>query len=336
MTIKDIAKEAGYAVGTVSRVLNNQPGVSDEARKKVMEVVEKYHFRLNTNAKHLKQQNNTGIALIVKGRSNILFAGFVERFQKLIEAKGYASVLYYIDEEEHEVELAMQICRERQPLGILFLGSNQENLKESFSKVDIPCVLVTNPAAGLGFENLSSVCIDDTHAAKTAIEFLISKGHEKIGIIGGEMSFSNPAKARYEGCLQAFKDKDIHFDPENQLATASFTLEGGYRAMKQLIQNMPEITAVFAMSDVTALGAIRAAKDCGRRIPEDMSVVGYDGIEMGQYVIPKLTTIKQPGEDIAYRCVEILMDCIHRNGKAVREIIPFSLIEGESTQVLSK
>ena len=96
MTIKDIAKEAGYAVGTVSRVLNNQPGVSQEARQKIMEVVEKYHFRLNNNAKLLKQQYNSGVAIIVKGTKNMLFADLVESLQRLITSNGYACFIFFM------------------------------------------------------------------------------------------------------------------------------------------------------------------------------------------------------------------------------------------------
>ena len=196
MTIKDIAKESGYAVGTVSRVLNNQPGVSEEARQKVMDVVEKYHFRLNNNAKLLKQQYNNGVALIVKGTKNMLFAALVETLQKLITESGYVCMIYYIGEDEHEVEQALQVCRDRQPMGILFLGSNMENFREKFEFVDVPCVLVTNSASSLEFSNLSSVSVDDKEAGKTAVEYLLSLGHKKIGILGGEMSYSDPARSR--------------------------------------------------------------------------------------------------------------------------------------------
>jgi len=336
MTIKDIAKESGYAVGTVSRVLNNQPGVSEKARLKVMEVVEKYQFRLNNNAKRLKQQySNSGVAIIVKGTKNMLFAALVETLQGLIKKSGYACFIYYIREEEHEVEQALQICRDREPLGILFLGSNKENFKERFEFIDVPCVMVTNSAAGLAFENLSSVCIDDTGAAATAVEHLLKGGHRNIGILGGEMNFSNPARSRYEGCLEAFEQYGIPFDREKQYAWSYFTMEGGYEGMKHLLEKNPELTAVFAMSDVTALGAIRAIRDSGRRIPEDISVVGFDGIEIGQYMVPKLTTIQQPATGIANRCVEILLQCIQENQTAVREMIPFELVVGESTKVLA-
>jgi len=336
MTVKDIARESGYAIGTVSRVLNNQPGVSEEARKKVMEVVEKYHFRINSNAKHLKQQYNSGVAIIVKGTRNMLFAMLVETLQQLIKEKGYACLIYYIGEDEHEVEQALQVCRDRQPLGILFLGSNLENFRECFDQVDIPCVMVTNSAHGLEYDNLSSVSIDDKKAAYTAVEHLISLGHSQIGILGGDMRRSNPARARYEGCLSAFQEHAIEFDAERQLVSSYFTMEGGYQAMQILLQNKSDITAVFAMSDVTAMGAIRAIRDNGMNVPQDISVVGFDGIEMGQYIVPKLTTICQPGNEIAQRCVEILLQCIHKNEKKVVEQIAYTLSIGESTQRLEE
>ena len=335
MTIKDIARESGYAVGTVSRVLNNQPGVSEEARRKVMEVVEKYHFILNNNAKLLKQHYNNGIAIIVKGTKNMLFAGLVEMLQGLIRANGYDCLLYYIGEDGHEVEQALQVCRDRQPMGILFLGSNMENFKECFGLVDVPCVLVMNSAHGLNFHNLSSVSIDDKGAGKRAIEYLILQGHKKIGILSGEMRHSNPAKFRYVGSLMALEEKGISFEPEKQLECSYFTVDGGYKAMKSLLERTPDLTAVFAMSDVTALGAIRAIKDAGMHVPEDISVIGFDGIEMGQFTVPKLTTIQQPGEAIAKRCVKILLESIEEAKPAVIEELSFSLIVGESTKKIS-
>lgn len=335
MTIKDIAREAGYAVGTVSRVLNQQPGVSEEARRRVLEVVKKHDFHLNNNAKLLKQQYSSGIAIIVKGRKNMLFAALVEMLQKLITKNGYACFIYYITEDEHEVEQAIQVCRERQPRGILFLGSNQENFREKFHQIDIPCVIVTNSARELNFANLSSVCVDDTKAAKRAISYLISLGHRNIGVLGGEIKYSNPAKARYIGCLKAFEEQQIPFEMELQFTTSYFTMEGGYMAMKELLKKNPTLSAVFAMSDVTALGAIRAIKDSGLSVPEDISVVGYDGIEIGQYMVPKLTTIQQPGASIAERCVDILIQSIEEEKLAVCEQIDFTLIEGESTKRVS-
>lgn len=335
MTIKDIARESGYAVGTVSRVLNKQPGVSEKARKRIMEVVERYQFSLNNNAKYLKQQYNNGVAIIVKGTKNMLFAGLVETLQRLIKENGFDCLIYYIREEDHEVEQALQICRDRAPVGLLFLGSNKENFREKFEFIDVPCIMLTNSAEGLEYKNLSSVCIDDMNAAKRAVEYLIRLGHTKIGILGGEMKHSNPAKARYEGCLEAFREHKIQYNPKLQYACSYFSVEKGYQAMVELLNKTTDLTAVFAMSDVTAIGAIRAIRDFGLRVPEDVSVIGFDGIEMGQYMVPKLTTIQQPGVYMAERCVKILLDCINEKASCVIEQTSFDFIEGESTQPLN-
>ena len=122
MTIKDIARESGFAIGTVSRALNNAPGVSAETRQKILEVVNRHNYEPNANAKHLKQQANDGIALIVKGTQNMLFADILEQLQSVIEESGYVATVYYIDEEANEVAQARRICAERKPYGILFLA----------------------------------------------------------------------------------------------------------------------------------------------------------------------------------------------------------------------
>ena len=332
MTIKDIARESGYSVGTVSRVLNNEPGVSEKARVTILEVVNKHHFRLNSNAKHLKKQSNDGIAIIIKGTQNMLFAAIVEQMQGMIEQKGYACMIYYITEDDNELEQALQICRERRPYGILFLGNNPENFKKHFAEVNVPCVLVTNSAAQLGFANLSSVSTDDEAAAKFAMEHLFAMGHKKVGVLGGKVSDSRMTFLRYEGCRKAFEEHGIKFNMELQYETAYYTNSGGYYAMGRLLDKNPDITAVFAMSDVMAIGAIRAIKDRGLRVPEDISVIGYDGIDIGKYMIPRLTTIRQHREGIAGHSVEILLKCIDEDAMAVHEIEPFYLVPGESVR----
>ena len=310
MTIKDIAKESGYAVGTVSRVLNNHPDVSEKARKTIMAVVEKHHFKLNSNAKHLKQQASSGIAIIVKGSQNMLFASIVERLQRLISEKKYASFIYYIGEEENEVERAERVCLERHPLGILFLGSDLEFFKERFDRLEIPCVLVTNSATELGFDNLSSVSTDDEAGAQAAVAHLLKLGHRNIGILGGYMEKSHAAHTRYKGCEKAFAEQGMKLEPGRQYRSAFFSMEEGYHAMEQLFEQMPDLTAVFAMADVLAVGAIRAIRDRGLRVPEDVSVIGFDGIELGNYLSPRLTTVRQARERIADRSLEILLSDI--------------------------
>ena len=336
MTIKDIAKESGYAVGTVSRVLNNHPDVSEKARKTIMAVVEKHHFKLNSNAKHLKQQASSGIAIIVKGSQNMLFASIVERLQRILSEKKYASYIYYIGEEENEVERAERVCLERHPLGILFLGSDLEFFKERFDRLEIPCVLVTNSAAELGFDNLYSVSTDDEAGAPAAVAHLLKLGHRNIGILGGYMEKSHAAHTRYKGCEKAFAEQGIKLEPGRQYRSAFFSMEEGYHAMEQLFEQMPDLTAVFAMADVLAVGAIRAIRDRGLRVPEDVSVMGFDGIELGNYLSPRLTTVRQARERIADRSLESLLSDIAGERPAVHELLPFDIVEGESAAKIAR
>lgn len=334
MTIKDIARLSGYAVGTVSRVLNHHPDVSDEARRRITAVVEETHFRLNNNAKHLKQQSGTGIAVIVKGTQNMLFAAIVERVQQRIRERGYACLIYYIDEDDDELEQALEASRERKPLGILFLGSNMDFFRECFTSLTEPCVLVTNSAAELAFDNLSSVSTDDAAAAECAVERLVALGHTEIGVIGGKRELSHAAQDRFRGVERAFAAHGMVFDQARQYEMSRFAMKSGYQAMGRLLDKLPGLTAVFAMSDVQAVGAIRALHDRGLRVPEDISVVGFDGIELGRYFSPQLATIRQDAERLADRGVEILLERIQDPLPPVHERVPYALVEGESTRKL--
>lgn len=335
MTIKDIARLSGYAVGTVSRVLNNSPGVSDKARAAVMAVVEEHQFKLNSNAKHLKQQTSSGVAIIVKGTQNMLFASIVERMQSLIKDGGYPCLIYYIDEDEDEVQQAIKVNRERRPFGFLFLGSNATFFENSFSAITVPCVLVTNSAQGLHFDNLSSVSTDDEAASMQVIETFVSLGHRNIGILGGQMDVSHAAYARFHGCQKAFRKCGISFDQDRQYEVTRFNVSDGYRAMGCLLDKTPNLTAVFAMSDVQAIGAVRALHERGLRVPEDISIVGFDGIELAGYVIPSLATVRQNARQLSDRSVEILLGQIQEGGVTVHELIPYELVPGESVRPLT-
>ena len=127
MTIKDLSRETGYSVGTISRVLNDQPNVSEKARKAILAIVEERGFQLNANAKNLKQQRSNCIAAVVKGTSNEMFATLVERLQALFASAAHPLIVDFIDEDDNEVKRAVQLCLERKPMGLMFLGANNCN-----------------------------------------------------------------------------------------------------------------------------------------------------------------------------------------------------------------
>ena len=331
MTIKDLAKKSGYSVATVSRVLNNHPNVSDKAREEISRLVEEYGFQINTNARQLKQHANS-ILVVVKGTSNEMFAEMIETIQSLVDKTHYPLHVDYMDEDGNEVLRAIQLCREKKPLGILFLGGNSRNFQKDFGKIEIPCVLVSNDASGLPFDNLSSVCTDDRQAARCAMDSLIAQGHRKFVIVGGDREVSDTSRLRYEGCLQSFRKHGIAYDEELDYQGVRFSYQDGYNATQQLIANERTFTALFAFSDVMAIGAIRALHNNGLRVPKDVSVMGFDGLMLGSFLVPQLSTVIQSARIMAQRSVEILLNHIEHGGHAHHEAVPYALQHRESTR----
>lgn len=330
MTIKDLAAQTGYSVGTVSRVLNNQPNVSQRARETILKAARDSGFQLNSNAKRLKQQHSNAILVVVKGTSNELFGGLVEAIQAKVAQTPYSLMVDYLDEDDNEVHKAVQLCREKKPLGILFLGGNRRNFLGNFHQIGCPGVLVTNDASGLPFANLSSVSSDDRQAANQAISHLARLGHRHFAVIGGDRNVSDITFLRYQGCLDAFRANGIAFDGEQDYAGVRFSYGDGYRAATDLLSRGRRFTAIFAMADVMAIGAIRALRDHGLRVPEDVSVMGFDGLTIGSYSVPKLATVRQDVERLAQRSVEILRDQIELQGPRCFETVPAAVEDRES------
>ena len=333
MTIKDLAEQTGYSVATISRVLNNHPSVSSKAREQITRAVEQSGFQINVNAKQLKQHAKS-ILVIVKGTSHEMFAEMVETIQTQIDKTQYPLHVDYMDEDSNEVLRAIQLSREKKPLGILFLGGNTRNFLKDFDKIDVPCVLVSNNASSLPFSNLSSVTTDDHQAARCAMDSLIAMGHRKFVIVGGDREISDISRLRYEGCLQALRNNGIEFDEELDYQGVRFSYQDGFDATQQLIARGRKFTALFAVADVMAIGAIRALHNNGLRVPQDVSVIGFDGLMLGSFMVPQLSTVVQSVRQMAQRSVEILMDRIENGGTACHETVTYSLLQRESTRRL--
>jgi len=334
MTIKDLAAKTGYSVGTVSRVLNNQPHVSEAAREAILRAADECGFQLNTNAKQLKQQRGTSILVISKSSSNELFDSLLVALQARIARTQYPLILDYIDEGDNEVRRAIQLCQEKKPLAVLFLGGQTINFRQDFHHITLPCVLVTTDASGLDFPNLSSVCVNDNDAAQLVIDQLISMGHRRFAVVGGDRRNSDIARLRYEGCMEAFQRSGISFDPDLDYETARFSYLEGYRATQNLLSRGRGFTALFAMSDVMAIGAIRALRDAGLRVPEDVSVMGLDGLTIGEYTTPRLSTVAQPVDSLAEESIRLLRMALESDAASRHEILPVTLWMRESVRKL--
>lgn len=332
MTIKDLAAQTGYSVGTVSRVLNNQPNVSEKAKKAILDAADACGFQLNTNAQQLKQARSQNIIVLMKGTSNQLFSSLLENIQNRMVGSPYHVVVDYMDEDGNEVLRALQLCREKKPRGLLFMGGNRRHFEADFDRIDVPCVLVTNDGSALPFKNLSSVCSNDDQAVQELMEGLINMGHRKIAVIGGDRQISDTTRRRLQGCMAAFQAHQVAFDPEQDYEGVRFSYEGGYQAAEALLARSRAYTAIFCMADVMAMGAIRALADHGLRVPEDVSVVGFDGLPIGSFTVPRLATVRQSVKVLAGRSVELLTQSIDGAQNPIHEVVPAVLQWGESAR----
>ena len=181
----------------------------------------------------------------------------------------------------------------------------------------------------LGFRNLASVSTDDVAAAEMAVDYLFDHGHRDIAVIGGDMALSSPSKYRKAGAKRSFIKHGCEFKEESY-AVARFSYESAYNAMNRMLASKRSITAVFAMSDVMAVGAMRAIFDAGLRVPEDISVIGFDGTLLADYYNPKIVTVCQGYEKIARKSIDLLFGMIDLNKPATHELVPFSLKNTES------
>ena len=337
-TIKDIAKICGVGVSTVSRAINNHPDINPETKEKILNTIKEYGYVPNNSARNLKRVDAKAIAVLVKGISNPFFSNMIKVIEKECKKKHYSMELSHIESDEDEVDAVLKVVKEKRLRGIIFLGGLFSHSDEKLRKLTVPFVFST---AGSIPENISkklysNICVDDRKESARIVDYLIGLGHEKIAMVVAEPNEQSIGKLRLDGYYEALQAHDIAINPNLVYQTTNevghFSMENGYRTTKRLIESGEEFTAVYAMADVLAIGAIRALLESGLRVPEDVSVAGYDGIDVSGYISPSLTTIRQPVEDMAKNTVKLLFDIIA--GKKEHQHITFAgeLLERESTK----
>lgn len=336
VTIKDIARLSGYSIGTVSRVINNQKDVSEAATLKIQAVIEEVGYQPNSNARHLKRSRSNAVTVIVKGTNNLFLTELLENVQLHLKDAGEEVNAIFLDESVNEVETAIVECNERHPKGLIFLGADLNHFRTDFEKISVPSVLIAAYGSDLGFENLSSFCTDDFMGGYMAIQRLMEKGHREIAIIGGFLTdeFYQASTARLNGALKALKEAGIEFDLNKKYIQSSFSIQDGYSNFKTAYENGLHCTAVFALSDMVALGVLRSAIDLKLGVPDDLSIIGFDGIETVNYSIPRISTICQDIGLLAKKGVDDLLLRMEYSRTPVHERLPFQVIDGESIRSL--
>mgnify|MGYP004732183897 FL=1 len=329
MTIKDIAKLAGCGVSTVSRALNGSSEISEATRARINEVIQKYNYTPNGNARRMRQTAPGSVLLIVNGSSNLFFSPLIEQIQTAAASSGLQLVVQYIDEQEDEVQTAAQLCVEQKPAGIIFLGGDIRNFRRSFHTISVPCVLSTASAEELGFPNLSSVTVDDVEGGRAAAEKLLALGHTTIGILGGDLD-SGPSGLRFAGFSEVCAR---HGASAPVCEQCSYTFSSAYEAAIALYHRCKEMTAVFAMSDIIAVGAMRAFLDMGMQVPGDISVVGFDGIDIADFTNPRIATFSQPIHQISSLSVRMLVNMMENKAASSHVTLRAQYKAGDSVSI---
>lgn len=336
ITIKDIAKKCGVGISTVSRALNNHPDINPETRKMILEVIEETGFIPNNSARNLKRTDAKCIAVLVKGITNPLFNSMIKIIEEETQRSRYALVLRHVEELEDEIDVALELEKEKRLRGIVFLGGKFEHPEEKLRKLKVPFIFSTvgvNILDKINKVEFSNIAVDDRLESKKMTEYLLGLGHRKIALI---TEIWGPIGClRMEGYRLAYAERGlpveedlIYYVEEN---IDHYSMENGYLTAKRLLESGRDVTAIYAVSDSLALGACRAVLEAGKRIPEDISVAGYDGIEMGEYYNPKLTTVRQPVDEIAKKTIRLLLDVITEREEPQQIVLPAELEVREST-----
>ncbi len=341
ITIKDIAKMCGVGVSTVSRAINNHSDISEKTKNKIMKVVKESNFTPNKSARNLKLVDTKTIAVFIKGIENPFFQKMIKVFEEEIQRKKYSFILYRVDSNQNEVEVAIELIKEKKLSGIVFLGGSFYHQQEQLQKITVPFILSTiGISKYVNKELYSSVSVDDIYESEKLVDFLIDKNHTKIAVLAGTISDMSISQLRIQGYKNVLNRNNISIN-ENLIRHTNeeinpYSMENGYKLMKELLDSKEEFTSVYAISDSMAIGASKAILESGKKIPNDYSIVGFDGLDITYYYNPSITTIRQPVEQMATETIDILFDLINGNQMNQHRIFEAELIERESVCVLNK
>lgn len=315
MNIKDIARLSGVAVSTVSRVLNGHPDVAVDTREHVLHVMQQYHYVPNNSARNLKLMHSNTIGVIVKGRDNPFFSQMIAMIESKLAQNQYSMLLHYHHSLDDDAAVAVGFIKEKRLRGLICLGGDfQTSGLKLLGEVDVPVVLTSVELDGIEVPStLSTVCIRNEEAAYEAVKALLALGHRRIGLVSTGKEDTSSGRLRINGYIRAMSEYGIQ--PRLEYGQgADYTFKSAFDAGKALLTIKPKVTAVFATSDIMAIGVAKAAFEMGLRIPEDLSIMGFDGLDYGTYFHPTLATVAQPVSELGAVSANILLENILKGG----------------------
>lgn len=334
VTIYDIAREANVSVATVSRVLNNTAPVKESTRKKIMDIIEKNQFQPNALARSLLKKETGTIAMILPDITNPFFPEVFWGAENKGRELGYTFFLCDSAGDYKRESEYLSILRERRVDGIIFLGGriNLANCPPNLVQevVDLsrhlPIVLVNGHLANSG---LHRIFTDEAKGAEMAVRHLIELGHRDIAFLGG-LEYMSTTKVKIKAVRKVLKEHGLEL-PADRVMYGEFSIQAGKALMDQLLHSPRRPTAVLCVNDFTAVGAIKSATEHGLKIPDDISITGFDGTPLSEAVIPELTTVSQNTYELGKLAVETLHKLISGSKVKKRVVLEPRLIVRKST-----
>jgi LacI family transcriptional regulator len=321
LTLEDVADQAGVSRSTVSRVVNEHPNVSEDVRKRVLKVIQKTGYRPHAAARTLASHHSWTIGLVLPHSVSFFFTDpyyphLTKGIAQACNQHNYTLALFLVGVKDDEEKIFPRVSRRGLLDGVLVQSGHHGDQQIIGDLVDgnMPLVVVGRPFRS---DNVSYIDIDNVKASYTAVNHLIRLGYDRIGTISGPEN-STVGLDRKSGYLQALSES-VHDIEKSLITEGDFTEASGYSAMQRLLPAKPD--AVFAASDVMAFGAMRAVREAGLHIPEDVAFVGFDDLPIASVGDVQLTTIRQPVIQFGIRAVELLIDEIDNGINPPRHII---------------
>ncbi|MDL4843144.1 LacI family DNA-binding transcriptional regulator [Aquibacillus rhizosphaerae] len=326
-TIKEIASMANVSRTTVSRVLNNSGYVSEEVRKRIIKVIEETGYVPSQQAKSLRTKKTKVIGVILPTIKTETSGRLVAGMDDELSEAGYQILLANTNHEKQKEIEFLQLLKVRQVDGIILAATNVNDLLvEKIKQLDIPFV-----AIGQEISDVSNILYDDYQAAKDITSLFINKGHQQIGFIGVDESDLAVGMWRKKGFFDQMEEKGLSVE-EAWVEQGVFNIQSGYEAMSRIIQNSNQTpTAVFAVTDRLAIGAIRWLNEHSYAIPSDMAIAGVGASELSNYITPPLTTVDYENEKAGKEAAKLILRQIEKNNKVIEKItLNYRLLERDS------
>ena len=309
VSIRDVAQRAGVSIATVSRAVNHIPTVNPELSRRVWKAIEEVGYLPNTQARALVSGRSRMLGLIVSEITNPFFPELIQEFENLAVAQGYEVLIGSTNYDPARTESLMRRLLQRNVDGVAVMTFGvEEELVKKLVEREFPLVFVD---AGPDLPNIRLVKVDYAEGIRQGVQHLAALGHRSIAFISGPLSQRSPT-ARRDAFVRSMAELGVSV-PREYLVEGNHTMEGGIAAMEKLIALQELPTAVMCSNDMTAIGALHALYRTTHRVPEDISVVGFDDIHLAQFILPPLTTVQMSCKDLAAAAVEGLRAGIERD-----------------------